>query len=359
MTDDVGAAVLRARGVRVERAGARSRFLRRRAAPTRVVQGLDVDVRAGDVLWVVGAPGEGATEVGQVLAGELAVTAGIVELNGRALAVSRGRRRTRTQRQVVWLDSDATVTLDPKRTVLEVVAAAAAGSSRSVTSEHQAQARDLLVRLGLGAETAETRAGALSAADARLVDAARALAPQPRVVVYRSPPPADLGSDPVWEVLIGLRERSSTALVITSAALPARLDPGDRVLVMCGVSVVEVLTHGDLSHPLHPYTRTLAGFSVRATASAPRARAADEPCPFRVDCPRAKPRCATEVPRLARPLGATHEVACHFPEDPRRPQVAEEVAEVAHGLEPGAGPVQPVVASGRSDEPTAREFAEG
>ena len=323
---------------------------------------------AGDVLWVVGAPGEGADEVGQILAGELTATSGIVELNGRELALSRGRRRTRAQRQVVRLDAHAAVRLDPRRTALEVVAAAAAGSSRSVTPEHISQARDLLARLGLGADAAEQRTASLTAADVHLVGAARALAPRPRVVVYQSPPGFDPDVDPIWAVLTGLRESSSTTLVVICDRLPARLGPGSRVLVLCGGRVVEALGGGDVAHPLHPYTLTLTAASVQAapgTAAAPsrgesRAGGADETCPFLANCPRSKPRCATEVPRLARPLGATHEVACHFPEDPRRPEgaAAAEGAR-ARAREGVADPVNPVVASGQADEPTAREFAEG
>jgi ABC-type glutathione transport system ATPase component len=361
-SEEAGVPVLRARGVRVERPGARSRVLRRRMAPTRVIQDLDVEVTVGDLLWVVGAPGEGGAEVGQVLAGELSVASGVVELNGRALAASRGRRRTRTERQVVRIDADATVRLDPRRTALEVVAAAAAGSTRSVTSEHLTQGRDLLAGLGLDADSSEQRTASLSAADARLVEAARVLAPRPRAVVYQASPRHDRDVDPVWGVLTGLRETASLALVVTSEVLPAELDPRSRVLVMCGGRVVEVLRDGDLTHPLHPYTLTLLG-ADRTTSRAPgasgpsdaHARDADDACPFRMDCPRAKARCGAERPRLARPLGATHEVACHFPEDPRRPASAASVGGTAPALDGGA----PGGRQAGSDEPTAREFADG
>jgi ABC-type dipeptide/oligopeptide/nickel transport system ATPase component len=233
-----------------------------------------------------------------------------------------------------------------------------------VASEHTAQARELLARLGLDADSMDQGTGSLSAADVRLVDAARALARHPRVVVYQTPPGFDPDADPIWAVLTDLRETASTALVLIGGGLPAQLDPGSRVLVMCGGRVVEVLRSGDLTHPLHPYTLTLGEGSVgtpadsdatRSTLRNPRARDADEACPFQGGCPRAKARCATELPRLARPLGATHEVACHFPEDPRRPTRAAAVGETAQTLDGGA----PGEGQAGSDEPTAREFADG
>lgn len=366
VSDEAGVPVLRARGVRVEVPGARSRVLRRRAAASRVVDGLDVGVWAGDLVWLVGAPGEGAKEAGQVLAGEIPTISGVVELNGRALPTPRARRRTRSQRQLVWLDADAGVTVDSKRTALEIVAEAAAGSARSVSPEHVARAGDVLARLGLSPDSWQARAASLSASDARLVTAACALAPRPRAVVYHPSSRIDMEGDPVWAALTELREESSTALVVVAGGMPGALDPRSRVLVLCGGRVVEVLGHGDLSHPLHPYTLTLGDRPLRSPSGAatagsrPPAGNADEMCPFRGDCPKAKPRCATEVPRLARPLGATHEVACHFPEDPRRPEGAAQAGVTGAGSRGGlASPMNPVVGSGASDEPTAREFAEG
>ena len=109
---------------------------------------------------------------------------------------------------------DAAVGLDPRRTAVEVVAAAAAGSSGPWPRSTSPQARDLLAQLGLGADATEQRTASLAAAAVHLVGAARALAPRPRVVVYQSPPGFDPDVDPIWAVLTGLRESSSTTLVV-------------------------------------------------------------------------------------------------------------------------------------------------
>jgi ABC-type glutathione transport system ATPase component len=133
-SEDAVAPVLRARAVRVELPGAKSRVLRRPSGSVRALVGLDLQVLAGDTVWVVGEPGEGANAVGRVLGGELAPTSGTVELAGHDLVKLRGRRRARSRRQLAWLGSESGSALDPKRTAVEVVAEAAAGSVRSVTS---------------------------------------------------------------------------------------------------------------------------------------------------------------------------------------------------------------------------------
>jgi ABC-type glutathione transport system ATPase component len=348
----------------VESPGPRAGVLRRRGGVIRVVNGLDLEVGAGDLLWLVGPPGEGAAEAGLLLTGDLSPSAGSVEFEGRDLAAVRGRRRARSRRRLVRLDMVEAASLDPRRTAADIVAEAAAGSARSVTEAHRAEATDLLATLGIAGDSGAARTAALTQDDRHLVDAARVVALRPRAVVYRPSSLNELDDDPVWVALTGLRATSATALVVISEGLPPALEPGDRALVFCGGRVVEVLRSGDLAHPLHPYTVALRGLAAaQPTPGAPEGRSGrrselgDGGCPFRSECPRAKARCATEVPRLSRPLGASHDVACHFPEDPRRPQ----------GLE-GQDGSGPVLGGGRgnagtlppqSDEPTAREFAEG
>ena len=347
--------------------GTRAGVLRRRGRHDQVVTGLDLDVGAGDRLWLVGAPGEGAAEAGLLLSGACCTDRGHRRVRrarpGRGAGPAAG---TFTGRRLVRLDMAAAANLDPRRTAAEIVAEAAAGSARS--SDRGPPRRGSRPpggagsrrRLGLRRRTA----AAHRADDRQLVDAARVLALRPRVVVYRPASITEPDDDPVWAALTGLRATSSTALVVVSEGLPPALEPGDRALVFCGGRVVEVLRSGDLAHPLHPYTIALRGRAAAQPTpgaaegrSGRRSELGEGGCPFRSECPRAKARCTTEVPRLSRPLGASHEVACHFPEDPRRPQGLE--GQDGSGPVPGGGRGNSGTLPPQSDEPTAREFAEG
>ena len=182
-SEDPGATVLRARRVRVELPGAKSGILRRRGGPVRALDGLDLELRAADTVWLVSASGQGATDAGRVLVGELAPTSGTVELAGQDIATLRGRKRSALARQVVRIVRGEG-TLDLTRTAVEIVAGATAGSSRKLAPEVLTDARDLLGQLGLGVELSESPTEALSPDDRRLVDVARVLALRPKVVVY-------------------------------------------------------------------------------------------------------------------------------------------------------------------------------
>jgi ABC-type glutathione transport system ATPase component len=361
--------VVRARGVQLDIPADRSGLLRRRGATVRAVHGLDVGIRAGEALWLVGQSGDGGAEAGRLLSLQLLPTAGAVELDGRPVTTARGKSLAAARRQVVRLDPGAVPAVDPKRTAAEVVAAAAAGSTRSVRDGHTTAARHLLERVGLPADHVDVRTGALTEPERRLVEVGRQLAAQPRVVVYQ---PAwtdvsDRDNDPVWVALTRLRDEGPVVLVLVSTVLPDHLGPGERALVMCGGRVVEALGPGDLDQPLHPFTVSLAspdagdqrdGREVVGSGRAVTDRSRiDQGCPFRASCPWAKARCASEMPKLERPLGATHDVACHFPEDPSRPQGGRASGERSQGSE--GGTAVRVVPPGLPDEPTAREFAEG
>ncbi len=425
----------------------------------RAVHDLDVDLEPGAVLWLVGEPGSAMSAAG-VLAGVLEPTAGTVELSGTDVTHPGRKQRARIADQVTCLLPDALAELDEKRTAGQVVADAGRGSgdrsmsgrgSGDVKSDRRGsgdpksgrrgsgrrRARvdppdlvELLAASGLASGRHDAPVRELTEVEVWAVRVALLAVQRPRVVVQRADDP--LVPARVRERLSGvledLREQDGTAQVVVAERLPANLPPHARVMVLCGGQVVEVLGHGDLDHPLHPYARTLrpatagagTGFDAGAGAGpgAADVRAAvraepgqveaglaesghvgsghvgsghvgsghvgsghvdsghvdsghvesghvesghvgatpvqsiavevDDPgCPYRATCPRAKARCA-EMPALARPLGATHPVACHFPEDPRRPASR-------------AGAATPPADADHhgSGEPTASEFAQG
>ena len=421
--------ILRARGVGLQRSGDRRGALRRRGPQVRAVHDLDVDLEPGAVLWLVGEPGSAMSAAG-VLAGVLEPTAGTVELSGTDVTHPGRKQRARIADQVTCLLPDALAELDEKRTAGQVVADAGRGSgdrelsgrgSSDVKSDRRGsgdpksgrrgsgrrRARvdppdlvELLAASGLASGRHDAPVRELTEVEVWAVRVALLAVQRPRVVVQRADDP--LVPARVRERLSGvledLREQDGTAQVVVAERLPANLPPHARVMVLCGGQVVEVLGHGDLDHPLHPYARTLrpatagagTGFDAGAGAGpgAADVRAAvraepgqveaglaesghvesghvdsghvgatpvqsiavevDDPgCPYRATCPRAKARCA-EMPALARPLGATHPVACHFPEDPRRPASR-------------AGAATPPADADHhgSGEPTASEFAQG
>ncbi len=343
--------VVSARGVRVVLEGQRSGGLRRRQ-PARGLEDFAVDVRLGEVVHLVGESGSGVVEALEVLSGARAPQAGRLLIDG--LDVTAGDRSARE----VWRTRVATLGESPaqgtgRQKVLRAVAEGAhrgdRRGSRSAKEARRERAHELLDSVGIAPEARGLRLRDLTADQAARVGLAGLLARRPALVVVAPPGVPGVDVDLLSAVLERLRAESGTAVVQGSDRLPATLASHERVQVLCGGRTVEVLRAGDLAHPLHPWTRAL---QAGADLGAPRPDVADPGCPFRDRCDRAQGRCAERMPDLTRPLGASHPVACWFPEDPRPDRRPAATHLGGSGL-PASTP------RGHSDEPTAREFIEG
>ncbi len=361
--DSADRPVLRARGIGIQRSGDRRGVLRRRGPHERTVHGLDLDVERGTVTWLVGEWGS-ALLVAAVLAGVEEPTEGSLELSGKDVTRPGRKERALGAARVSCLLPEALPVLGEKRTARAEVADA--GRTAGASKEPGATAAGaLLLASGLPEDRHDLPIRELGDVERWAVRIARLAAQRPRVVVRVADDPqvpAELRGV-LGEVVADLRAQHGTAEVLVADRLPASLLPTERAVVLCGGQVVEILGPGDLDHPLHPYARTLrsrphalaptGGVEVSepaAQVAGPRVDVApievgDRGCPYRASCPRAKSRCA-EMPALARPLGATHVVACHYPEDPRRPSAGD-----------GSIPGRP--GDAESGEPTAHEFAQG
>ncbi len=316
-----------------------------------------MDVAAGEVVHLVGDPLSGVAEAFEVLSGRRVPEAGRLQVAGQDVAGSGRRAREVWSRVAVLGDPQATSA--GRRTVVEVLADDVRRREpdpvRSVQPGHRERAVEALDDLGVPAEVRTRRERDVVGPERARVRLARLLLQQPAVVVLpptqppeQEDPASDLpGPELVESVLARLRADSGSAIVRCSGQLPTALGDHERVVVLCGGRIVEVLASEGLAHPLHPWTRALAAGGEPLPA---RPDLADPGCPFRPSCDRAQGRCATEMPELTRPLGATHPVACWFPQPPPRQAAAGG---------PAAGAVLPPPATGQGDEPTAQEFAEG
>jgi ABC-type glutathione transport system ATPase component len=352
---------LRARGICVVVEGDRSGALRRRQA-LRGLEGFSIDVAPGEVVHLVGAPDSGVVEAIEVLGGARVPDAGRLVIEGRE--VPEAGRRAREAWSRVALLGGPSGTVPSRRTVLEVVAEdvrrAEQQPVKSVQPGHRERAEEILDIVGLPSDTRAQRERDLTGEALGRVRLARLLAKRPAVVAV--PPPGSpagvdagdeaVGAELVDSILARLRTESGTAVLRAADTMPSALSARERVVVLCGGRVVEILDRDGLGHPLHPWTRA---HRAGRPADVPRPDAADPGCPFRQGCDRAQARCAERMPELTRPLGATHPVACWFPEDPR--QGRRTVPGGAGVLESASSGSAHVGAHG--DEPTAHEFVEG
>ncbi|WP_327353594.1 ABC transporter ATP-binding protein [Streptomyces sp. NBC_01304] len=242
------------------------------------VDGVSLEVRRGETLGIVGESGSGKTTLGRMLVGLLEPSAGELRYGGAEIAGSTGRRAARPlagQLQMVF--QDPVSSLNPRRTVGESIAdplrARWAGAVRSASMRGGGRAtggrdgdairgrvHELLERVGLEAAHYDRYPHEFSGGQRQRVGIARALAPEPRLIVCDEPVSAlDVTTQAqVTDLLRELQHELGLALVFVAHDLAVVRQVSHRVAVMREGRVVEEGTVDEVyGAPQDAYTRQL------------------------------------------------------------------------------------------------------
>ncbi|MGK0742497.1 ABC transporter ATP-binding protein [Leucobacter sp. Z1108] len=224
----------------------------KRYGTTQALAGVDIDVRAGEVVAVVGESGSGKSTLARCLAGLDAPDAGSVRLAGETLPAGR-RGRTPDQMQIVFQDPYST--LNPVFTVEQTLREALRVAGRPAE-----ELSELLQMVDLGPEFAGRRPSQLSGGQRQRVAIARALAPRPRVLICdESVSALDVSVQAqILDLIVRLRDELQLAVLFITHDLGVVARVAGRVLVLRRGEAVERGTTADvLTRPQHPYTQLL------------------------------------------------------------------------------------------------------
>ena len=298
------------------------------------LRGVNLEVREGEAVALVGESGCGKSTLLRTIAGLQSHDSGSIELGSGA------------RPQMVFQDAGASLT--PWLTVGELV-------GERLREEHVGRAErsrrvDEALRLvGLPPEVAKVKPAQLSGGQRQRVALARATVVVPEVLLCDEPTSAlDVSLAATVLNLIGRlrRELGMAVLFVTHDLAAARL-VADRIAVMYLGRVVELGPALQLTESaLHPYTKAL--LSAVPDLDHDKTRLQGEPanplqpppgCSFHPRCPLAVASCSTEAPVLLTFGGHapwSHEVACPVvaPESPVRPGIAVSVEEPNSPQEP-------------------------
>jgi peptide/nickel transport system ATP-binding protein len=283
-----GVPILSAVDVRV-RFAARGR---RRAAAT-AVDGVNLDICAGEILALVGESGCGKTTLARTMLGLERATEGEVRYAGTPLTFRSGALR-HYRRQVQLVLQDPTGSLNPRHTVYEAVAE---GVRIHRLDDERTRVADALSRCGL--RPAERFFGRypheLSGGQRQRVVIAGALVLEPKVLVADEPV-ASLDASVRGEILtllLKLRDDLGLAALVVTHDLGLAWNIADRLAVMYLGRIVEVGTPEQVfAHPRHPYTKALMSVlpespvePIVLTGEPPDATSIPAGCRFHPRCP--------------------------------------------------------------------------
>ena len=315
----------------------RKGLLQRTVAQIKAVDGVDLTIRTGETLGLVGESGCGKTTTGRTILRLVEPTGGEILFRGRSLAGDTDTAMTdvataspaqikllRRDMQIIFQDPYSS--LDPRMTVGEIVGEPLQIQGLMSRSERMARVLDLLGAVGLSADHARRYPHEFSGGQRQRIGIARALALNPRLVVADEPVSAlDVSvRAAVTQLLMEIQRTHGTTLILISHDLALVRYVADSVVVMYLGQVMEAGTTGQVfSAPHHPYTEALLAAQPRLDGNqepvAPVEGETPSPleppvgCPFHTRCPRKLgPICeAIRPPEQVTADG--HRMACHIP----------------------------------------------
>lgn len=311
----------------------RTGLFRRRTGDVRAVDGVSFSIFAGETLGLVGESGCGKTTLARVLSGAFPPTSGgvVFDTPGEdAIDVGAiGREELpRYLRHVQMIFQDPYSSLNPRRTVKQIIEEPLICLSDLSAKERDGKVRELLDVVGLDSRHAERYPHAFSGGQRQRIGIARALAIGPSVIIAdESVSALDVSvQGQILNLMMDLQRDYNLTFLFVAHDLAVVRHISTRIAVMYVGKVVELASAGGLfERPLHPYTEALLSSVPRLDIEqrvepiileGSVADPADRPsgCCFHPRCPYAQDLCSTEEPALASVVvdGEERQVACHF-----------------------------------------------
>ncbi len=213
------------------------------------VRGIDLVVRAGEIVGLAGLVGAGRTELARVMFGLTPAEVGQIVLRGKRVAIDSPQRAI--ELGIAYVPEDRRrhgVILDlpvAANTSLAVLKQLSTGGRLNFARE-RALARTMVERLAVKTPSIDTPVSQLSGGNQQKVAVARWLATDPKLLILDEPTQGiDIGAKAEIHRLMGELAGRGLAILLISSELPEILGMSDRVVVMHGGAIVGTMSRGE------------------------------------------------------------------------------------------------------------------
>ena len=226
----------------------------------RAVDGVSLDIAAGETLGVVGESGSGKSTLGRLILRLIEPTSGSVRFAGQEVLRAGGAELRRLRRDMQIIFQDPFGSLDPRMRVGEIITEPLLVHNRTGRRERRQQVNDLLRAVGLEESAAERHPHEFSGGQRQRIGIARALALRPKFIVADEPVSAldvSVGAQ-IVNLLARLQREFGLTYLFISHSMPVVRYLATRIAVMYRGKIVETgPTEQIVASPAHPYTRSL------------------------------------------------------------------------------------------------------